>query len=227
MAQAAMETALSRLAMAALGVSAGTAARKRPTGPAAPAAAKTARGRHAPAAAARPSAVAGDFGHATHGALLACGRARCYARRVTCLQDACRAPHLAGRVSARRGRPPPSSLPFPLPLPLLSPAAPPPAAHAPTRRPRPRDRVSRRLTGRRRSAPRAVNSVIYDVDGGKRAIMFNRFPNPVNGEPSGIQRKVSLPPQIGQPRTPLPLPLPLRPEQRHVSVRSLSWIDFP
>lgn len=36
----------------------------------------------------------------------------------------------------------------------------------------------------------ALNSVIYDVDGGKRAIMFNRFPNPVNGEPSGIQRKV-------------------------------------
>jgi len=36
----------------------------------------------------------------------------------------------------------------------------------------------------------AVNSVIYDVDGGKRAVMFNRFPNPVSGEASGIQKYV-------------------------------------
>ena len=35
-----------------------------------------------------------------------------------------------------------------------------------------------------------VNSVIFDVDGGKRAIMFNRFPNPFTGEGSGIQRAV-------------------------------------
>jgi len=36
----------------------------------------------------------------------------------------------------------------------------------------------------------ALNSVIFDVDGGKRAIMFNRFPNPFTGEGSGIQRAV-------------------------------------
>lgn len=35
-----------------------------------------------------------------------------------------------------------------------------------------------------------VNSCIYDVDGGKMAVMFNRFPNPIAGEPAGIQRKV-------------------------------------
>ena len=28
------------------------------------------------------------------------------------------------------------------------------------------------------------------MDGGKRAIMFNRFPNPFTGEASGIQRTV-------------------------------------
>ncbi len=28
------------------------------------------------------------------------------------------------------------------------------------------------------------------VDGGKMAVMFNRFPNPFLGEPAGIQRKV-------------------------------------
>jgi regulator of protease activity HflC (stomatin/prohibitin superfamily) len=36
----------------------------------------------------------------------------------------------------------------------------------------------------------AVNSCIYDVDGGKRAIMFNRFPNPLTGEGSGIQKHI-------------------------------------
>lgn len=35
-----------------------------------------------------------------------------------------------------------------------------------------------------------ANSCIYDVDGGKRAIMFNRFPNPLTGEGSGIQSVV-------------------------------------
>mmetsp|Transcript_11969 Transcript_11969/g.18762 ORF Transcript_11969/g.18762 Transcript_11969/m.18762 type:complete len:291 (+) Transcript_11969:66-938(+) len=35
-----------------------------------------------------------------------------------------------------------------------------------------------------------VGSVIYDIDGGKRAIMFNRFPNPFTGEASGIQKYV-------------------------------------
>mmetsp|Transcript_19744 Transcript_19744/g.50014 ORF Transcript_19744/g.50014 Transcript_19744/m.50014 type:complete len:293 (-) Transcript_19744:49-927(-) len=36
----------------------------------------------------------------------------------------------------------------------------------------------------------AVNSCIYDVDGGRMAVMFNRFPNPITGEGAGIQRKV-------------------------------------
>eukprot|EP00282_Hemiselmis_andersenii_P038535 CAMPEP_0169445360 /NCGR_PEP_ID=MMETSP1042-20121227/10400_1 /TAXON_ID=464988 /ORGANISM="Hemiselmis andersenii, Strain CCMP1180" /LENGTH=275 /DNA_ID=CAMNT_0009556755 /DNA_START=73 /DNA_END=897 /DNA_ORIENTATION=- len=36
----------------------------------------------------------------------------------------------------------------------------------------------------------AVNSCIYDVDGGRMAVMFNRFPNPITGESAGIQRKV-------------------------------------
>lgn len=36
----------------------------------------------------------------------------------------------------------------------------------------------------------AINSCIYDIDGGKRAIMFNRFPNPLTGETSGIQKHV-------------------------------------
>mmetsp|Transcript_17719 Transcript_17719/g.43379 ORF Transcript_17719/g.43379 Transcript_17719/m.43379 type:complete len:291 (+) Transcript_17719:125-997(+) len=35
-----------------------------------------------------------------------------------------------------------------------------------------------------------VGACIYDVDGGKMAVMFNRFPNPIAGEPAGIQRKV-------------------------------------
>lgn len=39
-------------------------------------------------------------------------------------------------------------------------------------------------------AAAALNSAIYDVDGGKRAVMFNRFPNPLSGEGSGIQRYV-------------------------------------
>ncbi len=36
----------------------------------------------------------------------------------------------------------------------------------------------------------AANGCIYDVDGGKRAIMFNRFPNPLTGEGSGIQKHI-------------------------------------
>ena len=35
-----------------------------------------------------------------------------------------------------------------------------------------------------------ANSCIYDVDGGKRAIMFNRFPNPLTGEGGGIQKHI-------------------------------------
>ena len=35
-----------------------------------------------------------------------------------------------------------------------------------------------------------ANSCIYDVDGGKRAIMFNRFPNPLTGEGGGVQKHV-------------------------------------
>jgi len=36
----------------------------------------------------------------------------------------------------------------------------------------------------------ALNSCIYDIDGGKRAVMFNRFPNPFTGDASGIQKYV-------------------------------------
>ena len=35
-----------------------------------------------------------------------------------------------------------------------------------------------------------ASGCIYDVDGGKRAIMFNRFPNPLTGEDSGIQKHI-------------------------------------